>query len=265
VHAPWAAVARTPTDAHVFVASEDGSLLTSRAAATAATWPTLQVHAERVVHHYSQLAACARGGWSVDAFFVGPDRALHTAFWNEASSWPSGTHHPIGDPEVLLPTSHLASVSPDPGTILVFGVGFDLRLHVARWSSPGPWVGPTPLGGDEDLLAAHSDVAAVWNPARLTCEVLAVANDLSLCLYQLASTGVTWALTGNRTTVFAPDTTPAIAPSAPNPFGDVAMALATRRIIAAVFAEPRGSIAKWRSSDLGLDAAVAPWSDWQDL
>ena len=264
-HAPWAAAARTGTDAHVFVAAEDGTLLTSRAAPAATAWPNLAVQAERIVHQYSQLVVCTRGGWSVDAFFIGADRALHTSWWNEGSTWPSGTNQPIGNPEALLPTSNLAALSPDPTTILVFGVGFDLHLHLARWSSPGPWVGPTPIGGDDELLAAHGDIAAAWNPARLTCEVLAVTNDLGLCLYQFSSTGTSWVATGPRFPVFTPDVTTPVSPSAANPFGDVAMSLGTRRVIAAVFAEPASSVAKWRSSDVGLDPGVAPWSGWNSL
>src|SRR5204862_3798835 len=101
----WVAAARTAGDAHVFTVADDGTLLTSHANPSAPQWPPLEAHAERGVHQYSELTASVRGGSNVDVFFIGADRALHTAWWNPARPWPARTDHAIGPPESLLPTT----------------------------------------------------------------------------------------------------------------------------------------------------------------
>jgi hypothetical protein len=265
VHTSWDAVARTPNDAHVFAVADNGSLLTSHAA-PADAWPPLVVQADRAVHQYSELAAMARGEWSVDAFFIGADRALHTSWWNPTLAWPSRTNMAIGNPEILLPTTHLAAVSPNPDTLLVFGVGFDLRLHIASWTSPGPWTAPQPLGGPQEMLAAHTDVAAVWNPARQVCELIAVGNDLTLWLYQIGSTGRSWSAAVPRVSLFAPTSDPqtGITTAAPNPFGDVAVGYSGARIVASVFTTGASQV-RFKSSPAMSDPATGPWTDWQAM
>jgi len=264
---PWVIAARAADDVHVFAAADDGTLLTSHARPDATAWPPLEVHADRIVHQYSELTASVRGGSNVDVFFIGADRALHTAWWNPARLWPARTDYVIGPPEWLLPTTALEALSPNANSVLVFGVGFDLRLRVASWA-PGSWLRSTPIGAEDELLAAHTRLAVAWHPDRAVCEVLAVANDLQLCLYTVASAGGNWVAARPRERIFAPvpDRATRIAPSAPNPFGDLCLwMVGGRRVAIALFAEAGGSVARLATCPLGADPVADNWTNWQSL
>jgi hypothetical protein len=278
VHTPFGATSFNDEYIHLFVVADDGSLLTTRGRPMDSKWPDLALHAEKIVHPYSQLTVCTRGvrgrnGFSgqdvsVDTFFIGPDMALHTAWWNITSSWPSRQHQKIGNPEVLLPTTNLSAVSPDVNTIFVFGTGFDLLLHVAIWK-PSGWTGPYQLGSDDELLAAHGDISACWNSQTHKCEIVAVANDLSLLHYQFDYLTGTDPRPLSATKIYTTDVSQPVTNTAVNPFGDVVLSIFDRRVVAAVFVDDGKSVAKWKSSDAKKEvdpsATTDFWSDWRNL
>ena len=102
----------------------------------------------------------------------------------------------------VLPTTALAACSPDPQSIVVAAVGYDLLLRVANWTEKGrkQWLPPAGVGDEGELLCPHTDIAVAWNPITKSVEVLATANDASLCLYELREDPRTkgWKATGNR-------------------------------------------------------------------
>ena len=263
VHSPWGVTAPTLKEAFLFTVANDGSLVASRGApSSTSVWPSV-VHSSKSVHQYSQLAVTHRGDQSVDVFYIGADRALHTAWWNSSLAWPSRTDQPIGSPDALLPTTNLAAMSPDQNTLLVFGIGYDLRLQLAVWTNPGPWVGPAAVGRDDELLAAHTDLAVVWNPRQNVCEVIAVGNDLTLCLYQVARNPGGWTTSKPRSILFtAPVGANRLASTAPNPFGDLGLAIAgNQRIAVAVFSDNAGALARSASTDTAGSGSGATWAD----
>ncbi len=245
----WTGAACDDEVAAIFLAQVDGTLRVTRAAPEAARWPAAELVAARLVHPYSQLSAGRRASQSVDAFFIDGDCRLHTAWWDRRRA--RSGHRQIGTgPDELLPTTALSAVSPDidANTVLVFGVGYDLQLCVAYWSAAtGIWSPPHPVGAQDiadNRLCPHTDLAAAWNPHLGVVEVLAVTDDLRLCVYQLRNRGG-WDATARRSIVFTPTspgsrTVPDISLAAPNPYSDLSLAFGgpvnnRYRLMAAVF------------------------------
>lgn len=205
----------------------------------------------RLVHPYSQLVASSRRGSSLDAFFIDGARVLHTARL-DSNGW---SHQAIDtDYDRLLPTTAISACSPRPDAIFVTGVGYDLKLNVFNWTSKGGnrWMQPYEIGANTDLLCAHTDLAAAWNPITRNVEVLATANDATLCWYDLHENPQTskWELAGSRILIGSPsDSIVRSMPKvqrqggtmfgnvAPNPFGDLILNFLNKgqRLIGAVF------------------------------
>lgn len=242
IHTRWAITVIDDDTAVLFCATPDGTLKVSRAAPCSQTWPPLadMANGRRMVHHYSQLVATSRGGESADAFFIDGARTLHTAFWG-----PQGKgDQPIGKRDTeLLPTTALAACSPASDTIVVAGVGYDLKLQLACWTTIGDlyWTSPYPVGHDDDLLSAHTDLAIAWNKWTRQVEVLAISNNLDPCLYELTDAMQRmWLPTSGTRTSFEYAASPQagqIPPASPNPFGDVVLGFTSSgtRLIGCIF------------------------------
>ena len=271
-HSRWTGAACDDQNAALFVADTDGTLRVTHARPDAPRWPRTSTVEPRLVHPYSQLRAGSRDGRSIDVFFVDGTRCLHTAWWDPRLR--RAGHRRIDTQDNrLLPTTALAVASPDPSTLVVAAVGYDLRLHVAAWSAAsGLWQVPSPVGNE--LLCPHTDLAAAWNPDRLRVEVLALAHDLRVCLYELSSHGTGWAATGPPAVLFTPavggarrfvPSVPDLAADAPNPYGDLALAISPNRprfrLAATACTGVFGPSTQWTTSPAG--AAPPTPSAWQ--
>jgi hypothetical protein len=240
LHDRWAVTGFDDRHAALFCAKSNGDLLIGKGDPDGWKWGPLESVAQGRVHTYSNLVATSRRGQSTTAYFIDSDRLLHTAGWDGVNK----SDQAIGrDPDALLPTTALAAVSPDPDSLVVVGVGYDLRLRVCSWTSRGgpKWTGPYVVGNEDELLAAHTDLSIAWNALDQVVQILAVSDTLRVCLYRLRPkdpTWATWETTASRSVLFEPSISAAVneIAEAPNPFGDLGLTFANgQRFAVAVF------------------------------
>jgi hypothetical protein len=226
-------VARTVTDTQLFYVGSDDRLYVKRLT-NAVPWTDGQVvNADLQLHPFSALAAEARGGDTVDTFFIDRRGLLTTAYWARwfTTPFPSFLVQRLETTPSLLPGGALAAMCPQANHLLVFGVGADGRLAFAFFVHGTGWSSVAASGVANDLLGAHTRLAARAASAT-EVEVAALSDAGRLVLYSFQLTGSRW-VAGARTVIADP---PPLAGAPPagavmqpangyrlNPFGDLAI------------------------------------------
>ena len=211
--------------------------------------------AELRLHPFSALAGEARRGDTVDVFFIDEQGLLTTAYWARwfTTAFPGFLVQRLETTPSLLPGGALAAVCPQPDHLLVFGVGADLRLQSAAFLHNRGWNAVTALGGPQDLIGAHSKLAA-HAVSTTEIEVAALTDSGQLAVYSLTLAGTTWAAAARQVVADPPPAGGAAAAAAGravlrpangfriNPFGDLSIVRAPgERVSSVVCAGVRGT------------------------
>ena len=136
-----ASVARTPNHLDVFWVGPDGAIgSTFWDAAAGFGWGDHQpfpITPPGAARSGSRLAAVARNANHLDVFWVGPDGAIGSTFWDAAAGFGWGDHHPfpITPPGAAQPGSGLAAVSRTPNHLDIFWVGPDGAIGSTFWDA----------------------------------------------------------------------------------------------------------------------------------
>src|SRR5262249_50903591 len=152
---------RTSTDSHLFYIGADDRLLVKRREGGAGWTDGQPVDAALTLHPFSSLAVEARGGDTVDTFFIDRQGLLTTAFWARwvKAPFPGFQVQRLQAAPSLLPGGALATVCPQANHLLVFGVGSDLRLAFAFFVHGQGWSAVAAAGARADLVGAHTRLA----------------------------------------------------------------------------------------------------------
>ena len=139
-----AAVARTPNHLDVFWVGPDGAIATQWwDGAPGANWGDHQPFAitpPGAAQAGSRLAAVARMPNHLDVFWVGPDGAVATQWWDGApgANWGDHRPFPITPPGAAQVGSAVAAVARTPNHLDVFWVGPDGAIATQWWDgAPG--------------------------------------------------------------------------------------------------------------------------------
>jgi hypothetical protein len=207
-------VSRTATDSQLFYIASDDRIFVKRLASTP-TWTDGQrINNELQVHPFSTLAVEARGGDTVDLFFVDRQGLLTTAFWARwnTAPFPGFSVQRLETTPSLLPGGALATTCPQRDHLLVFGVGADQRLTFAHFINGRGWSAVAPAGTAQELIGAHTRLAAHAVSAT-EVEVAALTDSGQLAIYPFQLTGTTWAA-GTRQVIANPPPLTSAVPTA---------------------------------------------------
>jgi hypothetical protein len=235
------------------------------------------------VHPFASLAATVRAGTSVEVFTVswtdGAPGVLTRAWWAIGDTWPPASSEPLetAGPSAFLPGTALAAASPDPATVVVFGVGADYLLRYVQVDAAGTPGAVTVMGAATDFVAPHTALTAVPSTAGVT--VAAFADTGRVRIYDLATSGAAWSVT--TTLVDDPPQVPAAGPADAtamtatanqwrlNPFGDLAIGYqgTTQYLYAAgtnpSYANPKTNTTAERTALLQCQLPGGPWQVFQ--
>lgn len=142
------------------------------------------------LHPFGSPAVAARGR-TVEVVFLDRDSRLVNAWWSSGGEWPGKAHTVIDKAAPLLPGGALVAVAPTRDDLLAFGIGRDLRLHLADYRAGRGWEPPRPLGRPEDRLTPHARFAAQVVTPELV-EVCALTHRLQPVVYQLRLSEGAW-------------------------------------------------------------------------
>ena len=167
---PSFAVARTPNNLDVFWVGLDGAIGTQWwAGAPGLGWadhPPFAITPPSAAQAGSAVAAVSRTPYHLDVFWVGPDGAIGTQWWDGAPGlgWADHPPFPITPPGAAQTGSRLAVVARTPNNLDVFWVGLDGAIGTQWWAgAPGlGWADHPPFAITPPSAAqAGSAVAAV--------------------------------------------------------------------------------------------------------
>jgi hypothetical protein len=213
------AISRTTDESQLFYIGSDNRLYVKRLQATPPWTDGLVVNPDLLLHPFSKLAVAGRGPDTVETFFIDDHGLLTTAFWARwfTSAWPGFGLQRLETAPSLLPGGALAAVSPRPSDLLVFGIGADMRLSFTSFVSGRGWVPIAAAGQAQEMVAAHSNLAAASVSAS-GVEVAAVTDFGQLVVYPFQFNGSMW-VDAPRRVISDP---PALAgPALPPPAGAV--------------------------------------------
>jgi hypothetical protein len=146
-------VARDPDQLDVFWVGPDGAIGSMWwNAAPGQSWGDHQafpVTAAGAGVAGGRVASVSRDADQLDVFWVGPDGAIASTWWNAAPGRNWGDHQPfaVSGPGASGPGSHLAAVARTPDHMDLFWIGPDGAVASTWWdSAPGSnWGDHTPF------------------------------------------------------------------------------------------------------------------------
>ncbi|KAF4333326.1 hypothetical protein FBEOM_12865 [Fusarium beomiforme] len=184
-------------DTQLFFVAQNHTLIgIHRLEATGWTEPSVIAEGQ-VLHPFSNIAAVTRGSESVDIFYLDKTGCIWTSSLPfSTTSWPGTNHQPLQSEPSLLQGTSLAAVSPSDDSLLVFGIGKDLLLHMASFTTAKGWSSvaavPGLKEGDSKLFAHASMDVFAESPSTV---YLATITEINVpCLYVLNLVNGQWKL-----------------------------------------------------------------------
>jgi len=228
----------------------------------------------RFFHPGTDIAGAQRKSDTLDLIGVAQDGTLATTWWTSGQGSQSAFAG-IGSPGALLPSSRLALAPLGADGLLALGIGSDLRLSAAHWSSKiGRWNGPYAVTVSKvDVAVPHSSIG-LWANSSTSAQALVVQGDLTIALYALApGRSGAWAQQGDAVALGSPVAAggsvgeSTVYAKAPHPMSDLQIGRAGARTIgAAVWIEP-GQSRAWitsRADSAGNDQSRG-WTPWSAI
>ena len=186
-----AGFSRNNTESTVFYAGADNQVYVKRKQGTA-NWEDAAVISRNRVHPLSRLVACARGTTVFEVYFLDLAGLLTNSFFTVGVlTWPAFAGSNVETTPSLLPDGSLAISAPTADTVLVFGVGLDLRLTFGAFVQGQGFSGMLSMGQPQDLIGTHTRLA-VNKINDTTVEVIALTDAGQAAIYQVQRTGSTW-------------------------------------------------------------------------
>jgi hypothetical protein len=265
-----AACGRTNTESTVFYVGADNLIYVKRKQGTS-PWEDAAAINNTTLHPFSRMVACARGSTVLELYYIDSAGLLTNSFFivGGASTWPAFPGANVETSPSLLADGALAIIAPTADTVLVFGVGLDLRLAFAAFVQGQGFSGVLGIGAAQDLIAAHTRLA-VNKVNDTTIEVAALTDAGAAAIYQFVRSGSTWT-PQPRTVMADPPAVAGAIPAVPagavvqpangfriNPYGDLALFRAPTAISSTLMcAGLRGGETHLLTCDL------APTATWQ--
>ncbi len=134
-----AAVSTSPGRVDLFVIGFDNAVWTTSWEAGPGWRPWTQIHKETTFDHTTQrMVALSRTPGHIDLFVIGFDNAVWSTWWEQAPGWQKWfqIHQ---ETKFDHTTQQLVAISPNPGHVDLFVIGFDNTVWSTWWEQAPGW------------------------------------------------------------------------------------------------------------------------------